>query len=234
MDRRNSLKSIVAGSVAGSLLLTQCTPGQQEEEKELDVSTRQGRTEEEFLRDQNLLEEQFFTEHEMASITQLSDIILPADNQSPSASAVGVPAFIEFIVKDMPRYQVPLRGGLMWLDSESNRRFEKKFRETSTTQQIAIVEDIAFPEDANEEFSQGERFFSLMRNLVLTGYFTSKEGINYLGYQGNIPNVWDGVPDEVLAKHQLSYEEARLQQYVDNPSMREKMPEWDDNGNLIG
>jgi len=63
-----------------------------------------------------------------------------------------------------------------------------------------------------------------MRNLTLTGYFTSKMGIKDLGYKGNTPNVWDGVPKEVLDKHGLKY--------VDQ-SKRDVMAKWDDKSNLI-
>jgi gluconate 2-dehydrogenase gamma chain len=71
-----------------------------------------------------------------------------------------------------------------------------------------------------------------MRFMTVSGYFTSKEGIKTLDYQGNAPNVWDGVPQEVLDKHGLAYDEKYLPLYVDQ-SRREIMAEWDDDGNLI-
>ena len=52
----------------------------------------------------------------MATITVLGDIIIPKDDVSGSASDAKVPEFIEFIVKDKPEQQVPMRGGLRWLD----------------------------------------------------------------------------------------------------------------------
>jgi hypothetical protein len=81
----------------------------------------------------------------MATIAILADIIIPADEVSGSATDAKVPDFIEFIVKDMPQHQVPLRGGLRWLDIQSMKRFGKPFKDADQKQQIEIVDDIAFP-----------------------------------------------------------------------------------------
>ena len=71
-----------------------------------------------------------------------------------------------------------------------------------------------------------------MRNLTLTGYYTSKMGIEDLGYKGNMPNVWDGVPEDVLAAHGLNYDPSWLAKCVDQ-SKRADIATWDDEGNLI-
>jgi hypothetical protein len=71
-----------------------------------------------------------------------------------------------------------------------------------------------------------------MRNLTLTGYYTSKIGIEDLGYKGNTPNVWDGVPEDVLAQHDVSYDAEWIEKCVDQ-SKRGIIAEWDEEGNLI-
>ena len=71
----------------------------------------------------------------------------------------------------------------------------------------------------------GASFFSRIRNLVTTGYFTSKIGIKYLGYKGNVPNVWDGVPQDVLDKHGLSYSPEMLERSV-KPEERGDIMDW--------
>ncbi len=81
----------------------------------------------------------------MATITILADIIIPKDEVSGSASDAKVPAFIDFIVQDMPQHQVPMRGGLRWLDMECYKRFEKTFKDCSPAQQIELVDLIAYP-----------------------------------------------------------------------------------------
>ena len=75
-------------------------------------------------------------------------------------------------------------------------------------------------------------FFSLVRNLTMTGFYTSKIGIEEIGYKGNMPNVWDGVPDDVLEQHGVAYDEEWLAKCVDQ-SKRGIIAEWDEDGNLL-
>ena len=157
-------------------------------------------------------EDKFFNEHEMATITVLGDIIMPKDEVSGSASDAKVPEFIEFIVKDMPSHQTPLRGGLRWLDLHCYKLYEKAFVNLSAAQQITVVDSIAYPEKAAKELAQGVSFFNLMRDLVTTGFYTTEIGIKDLGYIGNAPNQWNGVPDEVLKQYKLAYTEKELKE----------------------
>lgn len=237
MDRRETIKSLLIGGVAGATILTTqvaCKTDKATEEAVTSPSDLYGRTPEEKERDRKLLAEKFFTEHELETVAVLCDIILPANDEFGSASKAGVPAFIDFIALDMPKNQIPLRGGLMWLDGESNRRFDKEFKTCTNEEQIQIVEDIAYPEqdDTPEEMKPGVAFFDLMRNMTLTGYYTSPEGFKDLGYKGNVPTVWDGVPQEVLDKHGMAYDEEWLPKFVDQ-SKRDIQAEWDDQGNLL-
>lgn len=78
----------------------------------------------------------------------------------------------------------------------------------------------------------GVTFFNKMRDLTLTGYFTSKMGIADLGYQGNSPNVWDGVPAEVLKDHDVDYDPEWVAKCLD-VSKRMDTAKWDDDGNLL-
>ena len=122
----------------------------------------------------------------------------------------------------------------MWLNTESNNRFGKAFKDCSEQEQIEIVEDIAYPDPDNNKptMAHGIQFFDLMRNLTLTGYYTSKIGIKDLGYKGNTPNVWDGVPADVLKKHGLEYDPKWLPKFVDQEK-RDVQAEWDEDMNLI-
>ena len=233
MDRRDSIKSLLVGSLAGGLLVNGCAPDAKEETKKDTPSTGDyGRTPEEKERDAKLKAEQFFNEHEMTTIAVLCDIILPKNENFGSANDAGVPEFIEFMVKDLPYHQLPIRGGLMWLDNKSNKQFGKEFKACSNEQQIAIIDEIAYPDKAAPEVEQGVKFFSLMRNLTLTGYYTTKMGLDDLGYKGNVANVWDGVPEDVLQKHDLAYDEEWLAKCVDQ-SKRADIAKWDDDGNLV-
>lgn len=236
MDRRDSLKTLLIGSLAGATLVTGCdTPAATQAQAAPDEAfPPYGRRPEEKERDRRLVAQTFLTERELATIAVLCDIILPATDTAGSATDAEVPAFIEFISKDIPRHQLPLRGGLMWLDTEANKRFNQAFATCSNEQQIEIVEDIAYPdpEGKKPEMAYGIKFFDLMRNLTLTGYYTSREGIKDLGYVGNVPNIWDGVPAEVLAEHEVDYDAEWLAKCVDQ-SKRDVIAEWDEEGNLL-
>jgi len=157
-------------------------------------------------------EDKFFNEHEMATITVLGDIIMPKDEVSGSASDAKVPEFIEFIVKDMPTHQTPIRGGLRWLDLHCYKLYEKAFVNLTAAQQITVVDSIAYPNKAPKELVQGVSFFNLMRDLVTTGFYTTEIGIKDLGYVGNAPNQWNGVPDDVLKQYKLAYTEKELKE----------------------
>ena len=158
--------------------------------------------------------EKFFTDHEMATIGVLADIIIPRDAVSGSATDAKVPEFIEFIVKDMPEHQVPIRGGLTWLDLQSNKRYGNAFASLSQQQQLAIVDDIAYPDKIKPGMEQGTAFFNQMRNLTASGFYTSEIGIKDIGYAGNKPNQWNGVPDDVLKQYNLAYTDKELKECV--------------------
>ncbi|HRQ52003.1 MAG TPA: gluconate 2-dehydrogenase subunit 3 family protein [Agriterribacter sp.] len=50
---------------------------------------------------------------------------------------------------------------------------------------------------------QGVAFFNRMRDLTASGFFTSEMGVKDLGYAGNMPNKWEGVPEDVLKQYGL-------------------------------
>lgn len=216
MDRRNSIKALLVGSMATGVLVEACKPRDKKAivtsaEATLDIDRMQ--EEKDNLKKLNA-EDKFFTPQEMATITVLGDIIIPKDAISGSASEAKVPDFIEFIVKDMPEHQTPLRGGLRWLDVQCLKRFGKAFTNCTSQQQIEIVDEIAYPEKAKPEMKQGVAFFNHMRNLVTTGFYTSEMGVKDVGYMGNVPNQWNGVPADVLKQYNLAYSERELKECV--------------------
>lgn len=220
MDRRKSLK-LIAGSVATTALLDACNPVDKKAEAPSSTGAFDAqkftldRAKEELERENKLAgEKPFFTEHEMATIAILSDIIIPKDEISGSATEAGVPAFIAFIVLDKPELQVPMKGGLRWLDMQCLKQFNADFKSCTATQQLQAVDAIAYPKKASPEMKQGVNFFSLVRNLTATGFYTSKMGIEDIGYKGNTPNKWNGVPEEVLKQYKMAYTEKELKECI--------------------
>jgi gluconate 2-dehydrogenase gamma chain len=210
MKRRDLLKGISLSSLGLVGLNPQVHAAEMldpvslsEQETKDPVFEQFGRTDYEKIRDAKLFAEQFFNKHELKTITVLVDIIIPRDARSGSASDAGVPDFIEFMAKDKPEMQTPLRGGLTWLDNQSKRRYEKTFVDLTASERLAIVEDIAYPERKKAGMSHGTAFFTLMRNLTASGFWSSKIGIADIDYQGNTPNLWDGPPAEVIRQYGL-------------------------------
>lgn len=213
MDRRKSIKALMIGTVGAGVLVEACTSADKKNiAASVDASLDDRMQEEKAYLAKMAKEDKFFNEHEMATITVLGDIIMPKDDVSGSASDAKVPEFIEFIVKDMPSHQTPLRGGLRWLDLHCYKLYEKAFVNLNTAQQITVVDSIAYPEKAAKELAQGVSFFNLMRDLVTTGFYTTEIGIKDLGYVGNAPNQWNGVPDDVLKQYKLAYTEKELKE----------------------
>ena len=244
MDRRKSLKTLLGGAV-GTALLTQVSckegggdPVPASAGTELETKGYGLRTAWEAEREERILNSRFFSDFELETIGVLADIIVPAGEDHPKATDTGVVDFIEFMSKDQPTiYQTQLRGGLAWLNAESSQRYGgKAFIEATPEEQLGIVDDIAYelPKEgeATNPLRTGVDFFDRLRFLVVTGFFTSREGVEYLGYVGNQPNVWDGVPQDVLDKHKVQYDPALLPKYVDQ-ERRSITAEWDDQGNLI-
>ncbi|MCF8407236.1 MAG: gluconate 2-dehydrogenase subunit 3 family protein [Chitinophagaceae bacterium] len=211
MDRRKSIKAMILGTVSTAVLVEACKSSATTV-AEVNMDDRMQEEKDYLVKVQ--AQPNFFTEHEMATITILSDIIIPKDAVSGSATDAKVPEFIEFIVKDMPDHQVPMRGGLKWLDLHSYKKHAKAFTECSGKEQIAIVDEIAYPEKAAPALAQGVSFFNKIRDLVTTGFYTAEIGVKDLGYMGNVPNMWAGVPDDVLKQHGLAYTEKELKECI--------------------
>ncbi|MEO7801405.1 MAG: gluconate 2-dehydrogenase subunit 3 family protein [Ginsengibacter sp.] len=218
MDRRKSLKALLVGTVSTGVVLDACKAPDKKAEAPSTAATAKGdgfnRMKEEAAHEKEVSSTTFFTDHEMKTIAILADIIIPKDDVSGSATDAKVPDFIEFIVKDMPEHQVPMRGGLRWLDMQSYKQFEKTFAECDTKQQMTMVDQIAWPKKAKPDMRQGVAFFNLMRNLTATGFYTSQIGGKDVGYMGNVPNQWNGVPDDVLKQYGLSYTEKELKECI--------------------
>jgi len=207
MNRRESLKTLGIGAVATGLLLdASCKPGvpkTADQPAAKEAAADPSRLPNEIARDKKLSGEKFFNEHEIATITVLADIIIPKDEKSGSASDAKVPEFIEFIVNDMPEHQTPMRGGLRWLDLQCLNRYNTTFREAPSAQQTEMLNLIAYPKKAKPEMAQGVAFFNRMRDLTASGFFTSEMGVKDIGYMGNSPTKWEGVPTDVLKAHEF-------------------------------
>ena len=193
MDRRSSLKLL---AVTPLTLAAGCTLSSDDVQQAHEQATAQP--------DSRV----FFTDREFETVSVLADLILPADERSGSASDLGVPAFMDFIVFDKPALHVPVRGGLAWLNVHTIRRTGKPFLETNEAERRTVLDEIAYPDDADPSVAHGVTFFNLFRDLVASGYWTTKEGMADLRYEGNVPMpTWTGPPQAELERLDLSFDD---------------------------
>ncbi len=188
IDRRRVLQLLGAAPLAAGFVWT-----------ETEVLEAQQRTQ--VARRAPAYKPSFFTAQEFATVTLLAELIIPKDERSGGAIDAAVPQFMDFMMLDQPARQVPMRGGLAWLDQEANSRFNTTFRASTDAQRTAILDDISGLEAPSPDLSHGIAFFRSFRDLVATGFWTSKIGIADLQFSGNVFVMeWKGCPEEALKK----------------------------------
>lgn len=222
MDRRQALK-VMAIAAAGPTLAS-CAPGEEPTDLTVPAPTNNpmaaGTAWDPDLVAPTVPWERSLTTDELESLAALCDVILPADERSPSASRLGVQDFIDEWVsapyEGNERDGVLIRGGLIWLDREAASRFDSgasdsdpvasgtggttlRFRDLSLEQKHAICDDICYEPNAPEGYEAAARFFDRVRYLTSTAFWTTTEGMQDLEYIGNVPlSSWDPPPPEVL------------------------------------
>ena len=146
-----------------------------------------------------------FTPAERRTATALCDVILPADERSPSASAVGVVDFIdEWISAPYPDNAADRKiilDGFQALDAESTRRFGLGFADSDASSQAQICDEICDLSRSEARLAKTAQFFARFRDLTVGGFYTTPEGVRDLRYVGNVALArFDGPPPEVLRK----------------------------------
>jgi hypothetical protein len=198
MDRRTALRWMFAAA-ASSMLASRYAPGQT-------TSAAQG-----YGTDPDLhrvykpgeLWPLTFTESQRETAAALSDVIIPADDESPSASAVGIVDFLDEWISAPYPDQVKDRAivlyGLEWIDLEARKRFGLAFGELTDVQKSTLCDDICDVATARSEFKKPAGFFAAFRRLTTGGFYSTPQGRKDLRYVGNTPLItFDGPPPEVL------------------------------------
>lgn len=133
-----------------------------------------------------------------------ADLMIPADDRSPSGAALNLDAFIDEWVSapypDQQRDRWLILSGLAWLDAESNARFHHAWAVAGDAERRAIFDDIAFKGKIKPGLGRPAFFFQRLRGLMLGGFFSRPEGMKDIGYVGNTPMPsYPGPTDEALA-----------------------------------
>jgi Gluconate 2-dehydrogenase subunit 3 len=82
----------------------------------------------------------FFSPQQMATLTRLSDVLLPPIGNKPGAVQAETPRFIDFLIDSSPDARRKIySGGLDWLDAESHRKFSLPFAKLSNEQSDTLL-----------------------------------------------------------------------------------------------
>jgi len=192
-SRRTLLKMISAAPVAAAFVMTDAEAEQAHHQAQAARQTAQ--------RIRTAYKPRFFTPHEYETVKVLADTIIPRDERSGGAIDAGVPEFLDFTMVDQPARQTAVRGGLAWLDAEAHRRYDKTFLASADAERRRILDDISGHGAPAPGLPHGVSFFRNFRDLTASGFWTSKMGIEDLGYIGNtFVADWQGCPADVLKK----------------------------------
>jgi gluconate 2-dehydrogenase gamma chain len=177
VSRRDVLKSLTLGAVAGSVL--RVIPAEAAEIAHHMIAAEKAST--------AGYKPKYFPEHQYKTLEALCDAIIPKDERSGGALQAGAPELIDLLTSENADYQLQFGGGILWLDSTCNGRFGKAYLECAPEQQKQILDLISYRRNAltDASLSQGVEFFRFLRNLTTDAYVTSEIGIKDLGYVGN-------------------------------------------------
>ena len=144
----------------------------------------------------------FLSSENFRLVEHLTEMIIPADD-SPGAKEAGVAEFIDFMlanrvsvtadedarsVEDRLRQgtgaQSQFESGLNWLNARSKSEYKHGFMDCTPAQQVALLEELAYKSKFTPTTDRGREFFQMLRDYTVVGYYTSKIGLESLGYPG--------------------------------------------------
>lgn len=140
---------------------------------------------------------QFFDKEQAFLVGELAETILP-ETDTPGAKALGVPEFIDIMVKDCfkAKEQEQFKKGLMTINEQCQAATNSSFLDCSAEerQQFLAANEKKGIQKQNES---GEKaFITTLKELVLTGYFTSEYAITELMNYNPLPTKFEGCIDE--------------------------------------
>ena len=130
---------------------------------------------------------QFFTPAEFARVDEMSDMIIPTDQQSAGARAAGVAIYIdgrlaEAFEKDEGQRW---RAGIAAVEALSREMHRTTFMASTPEQRLALLTRIAAAE--SDPKTDAEKFFKQIKGGTIRAYYTSKIGIHDdQQYKGNV------------------------------------------------
>jgi gluconate 2-dehydrogenase gamma chain len=153
----------------------------------------------------------FFSAEQFRMVERLVEMIIPAD-EGPGAKEAGVAEFIDFMLANRvtvsARWDVKCTqdaiemgveaqnkfvAGLGWVNALSKSEFGREFMECSEAEQKSLLEELAYKAKFKAGTESGRGFFLFLRDYTVVGYYTTKIGLESIGYPGLRP-VWPAMP----------------------------------------
>jgi hypothetical protein len=129
-----------------------------------------------------------FDAHQDETVVTLSELIIPATD-TPGAKAAKVNEYIDLLLHDgLPERRNAFLSGLAWLDGYALRQNRKPFVRCTPSQQVAMLKALDRSTDAALE--PGAEFFAEIKRLTVSGYYTTKIGIDELNKGGRVPGTF--------------------------------------------
>ncbi|WP_129778484.1 gluconate 2-dehydrogenase subunit 3 family protein [Peristeroidobacter soli] len=139
---------------------------------------------------------------QLATLSDLSEIVLPAEPPHPSAKDLGVYEFLDEWLsapyRQMRTDRIVILEGLVVLDHLARQEIGTSFSDANRQDQDAVFA-CSLITPSTKDFSHR------LIELICAGYYTSREGHIAIGYVGNVAlSEFPVAPSEVLRRFEIA------------------------------
>lgn len=139
----------------------------------------------------------FLTQAQVALVAEVAEIMIPRTD-TPGAKDVGIPAFIDKMLKDAypKEEQARFVAGLADFETQAKREHGRTFLELEPALRAALVKQVHDPAVEGERKAtlpvaeRGRPFILMVKELTLLGYFTSEPGATQVLQYRPVPGAY--------------------------------------------
>ncbi len=144
----------------------------------------------------------FFDIDQAKLITELSEIIIPATD-TPGARDVGVPKFIESIIRDVysEENRIYFLRGMTAFSAQAEKEYGKVFTDMNADQRTEFVKKLNDDAIINSDNYDKTPFILTVKELTVGGFCTSEAGATQVLKYDKVPGAYHGcIPYEDVGK----------------------------------
>lgn len=141
--------------------------------------------------------ETFLSEDDIHFIDEVAETIIPKTN-TPGAKDAETGKFIALYVQDCydEANKKIFKNGIVTLNEASNKKYGTTFLKIDDSKRKALLIDIDKEAKVHNESDKKEaHYFTLMKQLTLLGFFTSKPGATQVLRYNPVPGKYEGCID---------------------------------------